>query len=431
MSPAWSQEPARRSGSSPVDIAIATSMGCGLWHPSSVVGPSSSAAQSGRTTQQPERITGLLGGRPAWRAPRPRSWPPALPPHRVPIQPPPIGGSAPAPSGRVNAGVAAAGSGSANDVRPPTGTPSPTVAVPPALSAPLESKSFALDPTGAGASAAYLAVPGPGGVLDDTSPTLPGHRRNLDSVPATSPRRDQNRDELPWALPGRYVHASAGAWSRAEGRRRLDEDADLLDEDLVPLDADFFLARRSRGIAWFLVLVATVTGGLFLAGMVRPDVIAGLVASVQSYVGPTRHEYPPTMVPPPPPLATGPRVVATPAQAKTSSGAEPEPPLVSVWSLPIARAGLPASPIPAFHVPAAPRPPHALFVPSPVSASVVAPKPMVAPMDGTSPRALGRGRSVNAAPPLATATAQRVAAPAPGSLEDKIRKAVEAEAGKK
>src|SRR4029077_1345830 len=42
-----------------------------------------------------DRTSGIADVKPALRAPRPQSWAPPLPPHRVPIPPPPLGNQHP------------------------------------------------------------------------------------------------------------------------------------------------------------------------------------------------------------------------------------------------------------------------------------------------------------------------------------------------
>ena len=321
-----------------------------------------------------------------WRAPRPASWPPPLPADRVPV---------PLPA------------------RTPWAAASP----------PATTEQFSQSAVHLRAAPPYLA---PVGYAQAAPNTL-----SPQAVRATTSWRDVGIDDNPFA------HRSRG-W------------------------------RRARWTT-FLVVMALV-GGAATVAKVRPQAIPpGVAQSLGRYAGPTAHWMASTALPalaqarafvvervaPTPhgeslaqslgstplgapsdltaavasPVAAA--VVPVSAKAPSPTGAASDPPVVDVSTLPVAhaeRAAEAASPKPAARATpaslpyasaprAAPRAaaPEAKARPARAADDDEAPVAKVVPVAKVAPPPV-----VNAAPP-----------PAPGSLDDLIRKAVEADAKKK
>ena len=249
------------------------------------------------------------------------------------------------------------------------------------------------------------------------------------------------------------------------------------DERSESLSDDFMPMPRRSGMGWpsmILLALAAVLVTVFAVAQFRPDVAAGLVDFVR---GPAAA--------PVGAGAAGGTPIATSVATATSRGAQApgaivgaagEPPTVSVWSLPVARPGqAPAAPLPVVHgsmgapamAPPAPAS-HGRFEPSTAFAFTfkaapqpaaapnvadtqnVAPAPVEAPVQRPAPVVTPKAVEAESEPPptppapapspVAAAPPPRPATPpppppkprfAPGSLEDQIQKAVEADNAKK
>jgi hypothetical protein len=349
-----------------------------------------------------DRTSGIADVRPALRAPRPQSWAPPLPPHRVPIPPPPL----------ANQPLQA---------RAPLPVPS--------------------SPRGEG----LLVAPRP-----SPASFAPSALPSVRSAPIP-------HSVLPMVRPPARLPA---ALSVAPPQ----DDFDTLGADLAPQ------RQRSRLGSPSIVLVgaAAIAVGTLAVIQLRPDVADSILEFVR---GPSAQSpssllaNSTAVLSPVGTAAAAPRGVSAAAGSKAAVSPNGEPPVISVWSLPVAYAGqAPAPPAaaPVFRAVAAA--PHARqsqgFVPNtafafnfnaapppptiPVlnPASNVAPAPPPEPVEAPAPRPAPAAKAVQPAieapPPAAAPPPPPVAAPppppkkfAPGSLEDQIQKAVEAEQQKK
>jgi hypothetical protein len=274
------------------------------------------------------------------------------------------------------------------------------------------------------------------------------------SAPLPSPSRTHSAEN-------EFLRASSGPNARLYEDVASPEKAfPSIDDADATGDVDFVPAPRWRRVHWVLLFLVIGTGGAFLVDRIRPDVTDRLAAAFRGDAPPSPSGFSVGSTAPTAPVAANARM----APAKVSPIANPEPPLVSVWSLPVARAGLPAAPPQAFRMPVAPAPARApLFVPSVSFASsyaatmpnvaatpvVAAPAPPVAPVPTNIAPPKGSPAPIAAATPASDPTPAGAPAPtaapvrkdppapppvkkfAPGSLEDQIQKAVEAESQKK
>jgi hypothetical protein len=377
-----------------------------VWHSTNEMAVPSYTLQGAAGPAKP--TSGFHDARPAMRAPRPQSWSPPLPPHRIPIPPPPLSNQQPfertAAQIAAPLSVPAAPASSAAHRRPPEPLRVPVVQLP---------------------QPARLPPP----TIAPISPVAP-----------------------------------------------------FLEEDSDSPSGEFLRHRRQLGMGWPYVALlgaAALVVSIFVVAQFRPDIAARVVESfrgsdTQSTAALTTSSM--SFAPPaetPLPARQG---AAVPAAGRTNAG--PEPPVVSVWSLPVARVGgpQPQTPMPVFHAVGAAPPPaaHDVFVPGaayafsfnstpkvspppnlPATPNVVPPSNFVASppaaVEPPAPKATLPQKAVQATndapasnpappPPLAApAPPPRPVAPAPppkprfapGSLEDQIQKAVEAEANKK
>jgi hypothetical protein len=243
----------------------------------------------------------------------------------------------------------------------------------------------------------------------------------LRAAAAVATNRGVPVEYVPRAMPVEYV-----------SRVAPDEYLVPLDDDDALLDAEYLPVQRSRAVGWFLLFLLPIAAGVVVVSWMRPDLTERAGEAAHALVGPSSNVSSPAALAPSPGIArpTAPSSVT----ARVGSSASSEPPLVSVWSLPVAHVGSPSTPVPAFHVPAAPLVPTALFAQNATFTPTVTPPRPTASATPIAP--------APAAPPAAVAPVP-VAAPvplpaqhqshkfAPGSLEDQIQKAVEAEEKKK
>jgi hypothetical protein len=345
-----------------------------------------------RDTSNPQPAQQVL------RAPRPKSWSPPLPPHRIPVPPPPL------PHQQA--------------VQPKPSLPAPALPSPDlhrSAQLPLRSQ----------------IVP----VMQPARPPPP----KFAPMPAVIPSQEDHSDSS--------------------------------------LNADDMALRRGSSVGWpavAMLTVAAIAVVVFAVAQLRPDITANVLDLVR---GPSTAQASALGAGSTPVMASvtaaGPRAAPIPRSGGgTALGANPELPVVSVWSLPVARSGQPQPPAPVPHgsplaaAAAAPPQQHGLFVPSAAfafnfnaapqasPAPNVASTPNVAPTPDETPAPVQRPAplAAKAAPAVDDAPPANVAAPppaapppppaaapppppkpkfAPGSLEDQIQKAVEAEAAKK
>ena len=356
----------------------------------------------------------------ALRAPRPKSWSPPLPPHRVPVPPPPLGNLTVPPAPGLPVGLARA-------LPPPAAQERQSQIVP--IAQPSRPQLVPIVPPARPSQIVPVMQP-----LPPPPPRMP---------PATL------------ALPAPY-------------------------EDHNRLSDDFAFRRSGRsGIGWPATILMALAAGvvmIFAVVELRPDLAARAADTIRGAEAPATTEAMAGSMPATSPAAAGataPQRAASAPGGASTFGATSEPPTISVWSLPTARAGQapPTTPMAAFHAappPLAPAAQRGRFVPSAAYAfnfNAAPPPPSLPPILAQAPAAAPAPppTPVEEPPPVASkpfvmpkvpapvdeapaaappppAPAPKPAAPpppppkprfAPGSLEDQIQKAVEADAAKK
>jgi hypothetical protein len=354
------------------------------------------------------------------RAPRPKSWSPPLPPHRVPVPPPPLG----------------------------------NLTVPPAPGLPL-------------------------GLARALPPPVAQEQRQSQIVPIAQPSRPQLVPIVPPARPSQIVPVMRPL---PPPPLRMPPATLALPGPYEDRLSDDFAFRSGRsgigrsGIGWPATILMALAAGvvmIFAVVELRPDLAARAADTIRgteapAITEPTAGSMPATS--PAPAGATAPQRAGSVPGGASTFGATSEPPTISVWSLPTARAGQapPTTPMAAFHaappLPAA-APQRGRFVPSaayafnfnaappppslppilaqaPAAAPAPPPPPVEEPVAKTAPppkaAAAAEAAPAAAAPPPVPAPKPAAPPPpppkphfAPGSLEDQIQKAVDAEAAKK
>ena len=345
------------------------------------------------------------------RAPRPPTWPPPLPADRVPV-PPPKGArvSQPPPA-----------------LPPPPLVPSfgpPVVRSVPASRPPARAPSYA--PAPAASYAPVRPAPLPShpsrapsyAPVSATASTVPGWQATGSAWPAPSPIARS-------VVPFRPASPVAPALS--------------LQEEAV-------FGRRSRGsrAKWIgLLVVLSLAGGVVLrdrlpaplvdgvhAAMAHPsqwlgDRVAAIRGEPKGHPLPAPPPPPVAVTPAPPPAPVVPPTPPSPAAAAPKAGApSSSPPEFSVSSLPVANAAAAAPARAAAYTPPPARPRPAPR-PTPAAAAPVAAAQDSddEPVKAAPPKAVAKP----APAPVAPVVTNSAPPPAPGSLDDLIRKAVAAD----
>jgi hypothetical protein len=283
------------------------------------------STHSERAVPQADTSAAAVAGERALRAPRPQSWPPPLPAHRVPIAPPPVG---------------------------PTASPPVRALIPPPVRASVPPPLRALASPVRASVSPSVRPPASPPVRPPASPPV--------RPPASPPVRESAPPPvLPPITP--LVPQRAGAVPPTEPGRREDDSPTVRRRRIAGGGLRHKFLHISRGGRWFFAaLVAAIPVGAIAVNALRPTGNARERASVPAYVSQSQGVTRPSSHSP----SVGSPVVTAPPVASVGERSTPVPvcelPIVSVWELPVAHAE-PASPRSLFRVPVAPLPPRSLL----------------------------------------------------------------------
>jgi hypothetical protein len=366
-----------------------------------------------RVAQRANHAPELASMKSTWRAPRPASWPPPLPAHRVPV-PPPLGDVA------VGARVGRA--------------PFWPAPVPPAPRVPAQFAYAALPPATLPRPVAYRAPVAP--VAAQTAP----HTLAPQVVRAAPSWRELDVEDNPFARHSRrrrwrivfmFLVLTAAAVTVARIRPQI-----------VPPAVARYVGPVERPVERWLTVVAgpaVAQARAFVVARVAPTPHGEGLAQSQAATGALVPTVPTVPTPPTATEASAPAVAAAPPVVQAAppvvkpASASNEPPVVDISALPVARS---VAPPPVAARPAvAPRPaplpmpaPHVVAHAAPVARTASPSSRPPADDSDEAPPPKVAAKTVAPPPPPPVNTAPP---PAPGSLDDLIRKAVEAESKKK
>jgi hypothetical protein len=350
------------------------------------VGASHAVARSAAGAQFEPSFARISGVR---SAPRPPTWPPPLPADRVPVPP---------PKGRV---------ATRTSQQP---APSPSAAPPP-----LRARAV---PAPAPASVSMSARPSPSSTIAWPAPAVSSQ---ASAYPNPTTRRTERLSPAPPAplQACAYVLPFRAAASPASARGPF----------AAPSVPDETFWRQRPRVGWMLLLaLLSAAAGAVLRDRLPVyaiDGVRGTFAHPSAWLyahvaamsaAPTGHPLPARPESLAPPAVTAGVAPSNEPSAKATPPARAEPPEVSVSSLPIASTGPRAAPRPARAAAFAPSIPRTRVAAHPAR-STAATEESTAP----APKAPRSRTPARVPPPMVN----KAPAPAPGSLDDLIRKEVE------